>query len=100
TAIAIVTVGVAYVALQVVTIGVLGERAGTSEVPLLDIVTVLAPGVGPVAVATVAGIVALGVLNLYLGAFAKLAASLGRDGDLPGWLAAGAESGGVPRRAL
>src|SRR5690606_24207311 len=31
---------------------------------------------------------------------AKLAASLGRDGDLPKWFARGAEAGGVPRRAL
>jgi amino acid efflux transporter len=37
---------------------------------------------------------------MYLGAFAKLGASLGRDGDLPRWLSAGAETGGIPRRAL
>ncbi len=100
TAIAIAAVGVSYLALQVVTVGVLGERAGSSAVPLLDLVASGAPAVGPISVAVIAAVVALGVLNLYLGAFAKLGASLGRDGDLPRWMAAGAESGGIPRRSL
>ena len=100
TAIAIVAVGLAYLALQVVTIGVLGDRAGTSDVPLLDLVATTAPGIGRVVVATIAAVVALGVMNAYLGAFAKLGASLGRDGDLPRWIAAGSEAGGIPRRSL
>jgi amino acid efflux transporter len=100
TAIAIAAVGLAYLALQVVTVGVLGDAAGSSAVPLLDLVSSAAPGAGPIAVAVIAAVVALGVLNLYLGAFAKLGASLGRDGDLPRWMAAGAESGGIPRRSL
>ena len=100
TAIALVVVGLSYLALQYVTVGVLGTAAGTGRVPLLDLVAASTFGVGPVLVAAIAAIVALGVLNVYIGAFAKLAASLGRDGDLPAWLAPGAESGGVPRRAL
>ena len=100
TAIAIAAVGVAYLALQVVTVAVLGDTAENSAVPLLDLVAATAPGIGPVVVAVIAAVVALGVLNLYLGAFAKLGASLGRDGDLPSWMAAGAESGGIPRRSL
>jgi len=100
TAIAIAAVGIAYLALQVVTVGVLGDAAGSSAVPLLDLVASAAPGVGSIAVAVIAAVVALGVLNLYLGAFAKLGASLGRDGDLPNWMAAGAEAGGIPRRSL
>ena len=100
TAIAIAAVGVAYLALQVVTVAVLGDTAKNSAVPLLDLVAATAPGIGPVVVAVIAAVVALGVLNLYLGAFAKLGASLGRDGDLPRWMAAGAESGGIPRRSL
>jgi len=100
TAIAIVAVGAAYLALQLVTVGVLGEAAGDTAVPLLTLVATAAPGVGPAVVAAVAAVVALGVLNAYLGAFAKLGASLGRDGDLPHWLARGAEAGGVPRRSL
>jgi amino acid efflux transporter len=100
TAIALVVVGVAYFALQYVTIAVLGQAAGSGGVPLLDLVATSALGVGPVFVAVIAAIVALGVLNVYLGAFAKLGASLGRDGDLPHWMAPGVEAGGVPRRSL
>ncbi|MET0788356.1 MAG: APC family permease [Cellulomonas sp.] len=100
TAVALVVVGVAYLALQYVTVTVLGVEAATSDVPLMDLVDVGLPGVGRVLVAVVAGIVTLGVLGTYVGAFAKLGASLGRDGDLPRWLARGAQPGGVPRRAL
>ncbi|TFC36028.1 amino acid permease [Cryobacterium sp. MDB1-18-2] len=100
TAIALVVVGAAYLALQYVTVAVLGGAAGTGAVPLLALVAQAPGGVGPVSVAVIAAIVALGVLNVYLGAFAKLGASLGRDGDLPLWLARGVESGGVPRRSL
>ncbi|MCU1525427.1 MAG: amino acid permease [Microbacteriaceae bacterium] len=100
TAIAIAAVGVAYLALQIVTVAVLGESAGASAVPLLELVATTAPGVGPAFVAVIAAVVALGVLNAYVGAFAKLGASLGRDGDLPHWLAKGAEAGGIPRRSL
>ena len=78
----------------------LGSSAGDRHVPLLDLVARTAPGIGPAFVAAIAAIVALGVLNAYLGAFAKLGASLGRDGDLPKWMAKGAESGGIPRRSL
>lgn len=100
TGIAILTVGTAYLSLQVVTIGVLGSRAGLTDVPLLDIIAVTATEAGPVVVASLSAVTVIGVLNLYVGAFAKLAASLGRDGDLPKWFARGAEAGGVPRRAL
>ncbi|MFZ4892841.1 APC family permease [Plantibacter sp. Mn2098] len=100
TAIAVTVVGLAYLALQVVTVMVLGDRAGASSVPLLDLVDATLPGAGRVAVTVVAVIVAVGVLNAYAGAFAKLGASLGRDGDLPRWFAKGAETGGVPRRSL
>lgn len=100
TAIAIVVVGAAYLALQVVTIAVLGNSAAASIVPLVDLVATTTPQGGPAIVAAIATVVAVGVLNAYLGAFAKLGAALGRDGDLPRWLARGAESGGIPRRAL
>ena len=100
TAIAIVVVGAAYFALQIVTIAVLGNSAADSSVPLVDLVATTAPGAGPAVVAAIATVVAVGVLNAYLGAFAKLGAALGRDGDLPKWLTQGAESGGIPRRAL
>ncbi|WP_078713307.1 APC family permease [Agreia bicolorata] len=100
TAVAIVIVGASYLALQWVTVAVLGDSAGSSTVPLLDLVEATAPAWGRPVVASIAAVVALGVLNAYLGAFAKLGASLGRDGDLPRWFAQGADSGRVPRRAL
>lgn len=100
TAIAIVIVGVGYLSLQFVTVAVLGERAGAGPVPLLDLVETTAPGVGSVLVAIVAGVVSLGVVNAYLPAFGKLGAALGRDGDLPRFLAKGAADGEVPRRSL
>jgi amino acid efflux transporter len=100
TAIAIAVVGLAYLALQFATIGVVGANATASSVPLIDLVSVTLPGSGPVVVAAIATIVVIGVANAYLPAFANLGASLGRDGDLPGWFAKGAEAGAVPRRAL
>jgi amino acid efflux transporter len=100
TAIAVVVVGVSYLALQVVTVGVRTETRAGSSVPLIDLVAVSAPGVGPVVVAIIAGVVAVGVLNAYIPAFSNLAASLARDGHLPRWFAIGAEPGAVPRRAL
>lgn len=100
TGIAIVVVGLAYFALQWVTVGVLGDRPTTSRVPLMDLVAVSAPGIGPLVVAVIAAVVAVGVLNAYVPAFANLAASLGRDGHLPRWFAKGSEPGKVPRRAL
>lgn len=100
TVIAILAVGIGYLGLQFVVIAVLGPDAGTSEVTLLALVARTAPGVGPAIIATIALVVCLGVLNTYAGAFAKLGAALGRDGDLPRYFAKGAESGGVPLRAL
>ena len=100
TAIAIVVVGVAYLALQIVTVGVPDRRSGDSPIPLIDLVAVAVPGVGPVVIAVIAAIVSIGVMNIYIPAFANLAASLGRDGSLPKFFAKGAEAGAVPRRAI
>jgi amino acid efflux transporter len=100
TAIALAVTGAAYLLLQVVTVGVRGADAGGGAVPLLSLVAVVAPAIGPLMVGVVAGIVVLGVLNAYLAAFGKLGAALASRGDLPRWLAPGAETGGIPRRAL
>ena len=100
TGIALVIVGAAYFALQWVTIGVLGEVAGKGSVPLLTLVNETAPKAGSIIIASIAAIVSLGVLNAYLAAIGKLGASLGRDGDLPRYLAKGAEPDVVPRRSL
>jgi len=100
TAIAIVVVGLAYLALQVVTVGVLGSGASGSRVPLSALVAATVPGIGPAVVAVIAGVVAVGVLNTYIPAFSNLAASLGRDGHLPRFFGKGADAGLVPRRAI
>lgn len=100
TAIALAVTGAAYLLLQIVTVGVLGEEAGAGAVPLLALVDAVAAGTGRVVVGAVAGIVVLGVLNAYLAAFGKLGASLAANRDLPRWLSPGAEAGGIPRRAL
>jgi amino acid efflux transporter len=99
TVIAIATVGVAYLALQVVTVTVLGS-SGHSNVPLLGLVSSSAPGYGSWIIAVIALVVSMGVLNTYLAAFAKLGSALGRDGHLPSWIAHGAAAGEIPRRAL
>lgn len=100
TAIAIAVVGAAYLALQIVTVGVPDGSRRDSPVPLIDLVSGSLPGVGPIVIAIIAAIVAIGVMNIYIPAFANLAAALGRDGSLPRVLAKGAEGGAVPRRAL
>jgi len=100
TAVALVVVSVAYLALQVTTVGVLGTGAGTGTVALLDLARTGAPAAGPVVVGVVAAVVTSGVLTAYLAAFANLGQALARDGDLPRPLAALSGRAGVPRRAL
>lgn len=100
TAIAVAVVGIAYLALQFTTVGVVGASSTASAVPLIDLVAVTLPGFGPIVVAVIAAVVVIGVANAYFPAFANLGASLARDGDLPRWFARGAEAGAVPRRAL
>jgi amino acid efflux transporter len=99
TAVALIITGACYLVLQIVTVGALGDAAGEGAVPLLNLAALRAPGVGSIAVGVIAAIVAFGVLNVYLAAFAKLGASLAGNGDLPRWFAPGAEAGGIPRRA-
>ncbi|WP_461474094.1 APC family permease [Microbacterium sp. HJ5] len=100
TAIALVVTGACYLVLQIITVGALGDAAGDGAVPLLDLARLGSSGFGAVAVGAIAAIVALGVMNAYLAAFSKLGASLAVNRDLPRWFSAGAESGGIPRRAL
>ncbi|MEU1972441.1 amino acid permease [Microbacterium sp. NPDC019599] len=100
TAIALVVTGACYLVLQIVTVGALGTAAGEGQVPLLELARLGSPGFGAPAVGIIAAIVALGVMNAYLAAFAKLGASLASNRDLPRWFSKGVESGGVARRAL
>lgn len=100
TALALVIVSVAYLAIQTVTVVVLGGDAASSAVPLLDLVEVATGRGGGVVVAVIAAIVVTGVFNAYLAAFSKLGAAMGRDGDLPAWFGRGVENGAVARRGL
>lgn len=100
TALALAIVGAAYLALQLVTVLVLGADGSNGDVPLLDLVAVRSPDAGPLVVGGIAAVVALGVLNTYVPAFAKLGAALARDRHLPRLFARGSEAGEVPRRAL
>lgn len=98
--IAVVVVGLLYLAVAGSSVLVLGPAAGTSGAPLADL---LAMGIGGdvhLLAALAAILLTLGTMNAYYAGAAKLGAALGRDGALPGWLARGSSAGEVPRRSL
>ena len=100
TRIALVVVGVLYLAIAATSLLVLGPATGRSEAPLADL---LAIGVGgPVRkiTAIVAVLLTVGAMNAYFAGGAKLGAALGRDGALPAWFGRGSSAGEVPRRSL
>jgi amino acid efflux transporter len=96
-AIAFVTVSVLYLGLAVATIGV--TSGSGSRVPLADLISVGFGRAGRDATAVLAVALTMGTMNVYLGASAKLAASLAGEGALPRWLAGDAHRS-VPRRPL
>ncbi|MFD7555111.1 APC family permease [Streptomyces sp. NPDC059835] len=100
TAITLSVVGALYLGLSFVTIGVLGDGARTSAVPLMDLlVTGLGDGArGLTAAAAIC--LSLGAVNTFVAGAARLGAALARDGALPGRLAKGGGAGQVPRRSL
>lgn len=100
TGIAVVVVGVLYMAVAAASVLVLGPAAGASTAPLAQL---LASGVGARAqalTAVAALLLTVGTMNAYFAGAAKLGAALGRDGALPAWLARGSLAGDVPRRSL
>jgi amino acid efflux transporter len=100
TAIAVVVVGVLYLAVAATSVLVLGPATGATEAPLAEL---LAVGLGSevrVVTAVAAVLLTLGTMNAYYAGAAKLGAALGRDGALPRWFASGSRSGEVPRRSL
>ena len=100
TGIAIVVVGVLYLALAATSLLVLGPATARSEAPLSDL---LAAGVGGsvrVVTALVAVLLTIGAMNAYYAGGARLGAALARDGALPVALARGSGPGEVPRRSL
>jgi amino acid efflux transporter len=100
TTLAVVVVGVLYLAVAFATVAVLGPAAEHSQAPLGDL---MARGIGGQARVLAAGVALLltfGTMNAYYAGAAKLGAALGRDGALPVWLARGSVAGEVPRRSL
>jgi amino acid efflux transporter len=98
--IAVVVVGVLYLAVAGSGVLVLGPAAGTSEAPLADLLALGVGGNVHLMAAVAAILLTLGTMNAYYAGAAKLGAALGRDGALPGWLARGSRAGEVPRRSL
>ncbi|NJC71717.1 amino acid permease [Planosporangium thailandense] len=100
TVMTLIVVGVLYLGLAVTTVGVLGDRAATSPVPLASL---LERGIGGAADAITAGaavFLTFGALNTYLAGGARLGAALASHGALPRLLAKGGAAGEVPRRSL
>jgi len=100
TGVAVVVVGVLYLALATTTVLVLGPAAATSSAPLSDLMSLAVGDGARVATAAVAVLLSVGAMNAYFAGSAKLGSALGRDGALPRWLAAGSGIGEVPRRSL
>jgi len=100
TGIAIVVVGVLYLAVAGTSVLVLGPAAGRSAAPLADLLSIAVGGPVKVITAVIALLLTAGTMNAYFAGCAKLGSALGRDGALPAWFAKGSEVGGVPRRSL
>jgi amino acid efflux transporter len=94
TVIAVVVVGVLYLAVAATSVLVLGPALAGSSAPLADL---LAVGIGgPVRIITsvVAVLLTIGAVNAYLAGASRLGAALARDGALPKRFV------GTPRKSL
>lgn len=100
TAAAVGVVGVLYLAVAFVVIGVLGPAAGSSAAPLGELLAVAVGGDARAFAAAAALLLTFGTLNTYVAGAAKLGSALGRDGALPSWIGRGSSVGEVPRRSL
>jgi amino acid efflux transporter len=100
TGLALLIVGTLYLGLAITVVGVLGDQAAASPVPLS---LLLQEGIGDLARETtgvVAVILTFIAVNTYIAGGAKLGAALARDGALPAGLARGGAAGQVPHRSL
>jgi amino acid efflux transporter len=100
TAIAVVVVGVLYLAIAAASLLVLGPATATTEAPLGELLAIGVGGQVRVLAAVAAVLLTLGAMNAYIAGCAKLGAALARDSALPTWLARGSSAGEVPRRSL
>ncbi|MEB3370849.1 APC family permease [Saccharopolyspora mangrovi] len=100
TTVAVVVVGVVYLALAVTSIGVLGARGGSTAVPLTLLLERGIGGAAGIVACAAAVLLCFGAVNTYLAGGARLGASLAREATLPAWLAPGGRPGEVPRRSV
>lgn len=100
TGIAIVVVGVLYLALAAATVLVLGPAASHTAAPLSALLVEGLGGPARVVTAVVAVLLTVGAMNAYFAGGSRLGAALAREGALPTWLAKGGAPGEVPRRSL
>lgn len=104
TTVALVVVGVLYLALAATSLLVLGPATGASRAPLSDLlVAAVGSGLGGevrAVTAVLAVLLTVGAMNAYYAGASRLGAALARDGALPAYLAQGSGQGEVPRRSL
>ncbi len=100
TVIALVVVGVLYLAIATTSLAALGPTTATTEAPLAELLALGVGGPVKVLTAAVAVLLTLGAMNAYFAGGATLGAALARDGALPGWLDRGSSAGEVPRRSV
>lgn len=98
--IAVVVVGVLYMAIATSSVMVLGPAGGSSSAPLAELLALGLGGKVQTLAAAAALLLTLGTMNAYFAGAAKLGAALGRDGALPAWFGTGSRAGDVPRRSL
>jgi amino acid efflux transporter len=74
-------------------------RAGSSRVPLADLMAIGFGSAGRDATAVLAVTLTMGTMNVYTGSVAKLAAALAHERTLPAWIGGDAHRS-IPRRPL
>jgi amino acid efflux transporter len=95
-ALAFGVITVLYAGLGVATIV---TRAGSSRVPLADLMAIGFGSAGRDATAVLAVTLTMGTMNVYTGSVAKLAAALAHERTLPAWIGGDAHRS-IPRRPL
>ncbi|MFF5292380.1 APC family permease [Paractinoplanes globisporus] len=83
TAVAVVVVGVLYLAVAATSVLVLGPALGDSQAPLADLLAVGVGGPVRTVTAVVAVLLTIGAVNAYLAGASRLGEALARDGALP-----------------
>jgi len=100
TVLTLIVIGILYLSLAVVSIGVLGVGATSSNVPLAALVSDGIGGAGRQVTGIIAVVLSFGAVNTYIAGAARLGAALGGSGALPSRFATLAGPAGIPRRSL